>query len=250
MTACEDSRARGMFQFYGANRTGRFAGRHIQLQNLPQNHLPDLSDARALVRQGNYKALDLLYDSIPDVLSQLIRTAFVPRKGMKFVVSDFSAIEARVLSWLAGETWRSDVLPRMAISIAPRPAPCSAFRWKTWRQWTSPAERENRRTGPWLWRLYRCAEGHGRPGHGTYGKRAVSFGAVLAVGQSAYRRFLVAGGCHREDSHQGTDPHAGRLHPLPLPERHAVHPAPKRTAAFLCEAPDRREPLRRGIRHL
>lgn len=112
MTACKDGRARGMFQFYGANRTGRFAGRHIQLQNLPQNHLPDLSEARELVRQGNYKALDLLYDSIPDVLSQLIRTAFVPRKGMKFVVSDFSAIEARVLSWLAGETWRSDVFAR------------------------------------------------------------------------------------------------------------------------------------------
>lgn len=112
MTACEDSRARGMFQFYGANRTGRFAGRHIQLQNLPQNHLPDLAEARELVRQGNYEALEFLYDSIPDVLSQLIRTAFVPRKGMKFVVSDFSAIEARVLSWLAGETWRSDVFAR------------------------------------------------------------------------------------------------------------------------------------------
>ena len=112
MTACEDSRARGMFQFYGANRTGRFAGRHIQMQNLPQNHLPDLAEARELVRQGNYEALGLLYDSIPDVLSQLIRTAFVPRKGMKFVVSDFSAIEARVLSWLAGETWRSDVFAK------------------------------------------------------------------------------------------------------------------------------------------
>jgi DNA polymerase len=112
MTACKDGRARGMFQFYGANRTGRFAGRHIQLQNLPQNHLPDLSEARELVRQGNYEALELLYDSIPDVLSQLIRTAFIPRQGMKFVVSDFSAIEARVLSWLAGETWRSDVFAR------------------------------------------------------------------------------------------------------------------------------------------
>lgn len=108
MTACKDGRARGMFQFYGANRTGRFAGRHIQLQNLPQNHLPDLSEARELVRQGNYKALDMLYESIPDVLSQLIRTAFVPRKGMKFVVSDFSAIEARVISWLAGERWKSE----------------------------------------------------------------------------------------------------------------------------------------------
>lgn len=107
MTACQDGRARGMFQFYGANRTGRFAGRHIQLQNLPQNHLPDLSEARELVRQGNYEALDLLYDSVPDVLSQLIRTAFVPREGMKFVVSDFSAIEARVISWMAGEKWKS-----------------------------------------------------------------------------------------------------------------------------------------------
>ena len=107
MTACQDGRARGMFQFYGANRTGRFAERHIQLQNLPQNHMPDLSEARELVRQGNYEALDLLYDSIPDVLSQLIRTAFVPRRGMKFVASDFSAIEARVISWLAGEKWKS-----------------------------------------------------------------------------------------------------------------------------------------------
>ena len=105
---CEDGRARGMFQFYGANRTGRFSGRLIQLQNLPQNHLPDLSEARELVRQGNYEALDLLYDSVPDVLSQLIRTAFVPRGGMKFVVSDFSAIEARVISWLAGERWKSE----------------------------------------------------------------------------------------------------------------------------------------------
>lgn len=107
MTACQDGRARGMFQFYGANRTGRFAGRHIQLQNLPQNHLPDLSEARELVRQGNYEALELLYDSVPDVLSQLIRTAFVPREGMKFVVSDFSAIEARVISWMAGEKWKA-----------------------------------------------------------------------------------------------------------------------------------------------
>ena len=107
MTACQDGRARGMFQFYGANRTGRFAGRHIQLQNLPQNHLPDLSEVRELVRQGNYEALDLLYDSVLDVLSQLIRTAFVPREGMKFVVSDFSAIEARVISWMAGEKWKS-----------------------------------------------------------------------------------------------------------------------------------------------
>lgn len=104
---CEDGRARGMFQFYGANRTGRFSGRLIQMQNLVRNTIPDLFEARGLVRQGNYEALDLLYDSIPDVLSQLIRTAFVPREGMKFVVSDFSAIEARVISWMAGEKWKS-----------------------------------------------------------------------------------------------------------------------------------------------
>lgn len=107
MTACQDGRARGMFQFYGANRTGRFSGRLIQLQNLVRNTIPDLSEARDLVRQGNYEALDLLYDSVPDVLSQLIRTAFVPREGMKFVVSDFSAIEARVISWMAGEKWKA-----------------------------------------------------------------------------------------------------------------------------------------------
>ena len=106
---CWDDRARGMFQFYGANRTGRFAGRLIQLQNLPQNHMPDLAEARRLVRDGNYNALELLYEDIPDTLSQLIRTAFVPQEGRKFIVSDFSAIEARVLAWLAGERWRMKV---------------------------------------------------------------------------------------------------------------------------------------------
>ncbi len=108
-TSCSDNRARGMFFFYGANRTGRWAGRHIQLQNLPQNHMPDLEQARGLVRNGDYIALELLYDDIPDTLSQLIRTAFVPRQGYKLVVADFSAIEARVLSFLADESWRSDV---------------------------------------------------------------------------------------------------------------------------------------------
>ena len=106
---CSDQRARGMFRFYGANRSGRWAGRMIQLQNLPQNHLPDLREARELVKTGNYKAMEFLYDDIPDTLSQLIRTAFVPKKGMKFVVADFSAIEARVLSYLAKEEWRSEV---------------------------------------------------------------------------------------------------------------------------------------------
>ena len=106
---CRDGRARGMFQFYGANRSGRWAGRLIQLQNLPQNHISDLAEARLLVKVGDYEAMTMLYDDVPDTLSQLIRTAFVPRDGMKFIVSDFSAIEARVLSHLAGETWRADV---------------------------------------------------------------------------------------------------------------------------------------------
>jgi len=105
---CVCNRARGMFQFYGANRTGRWAGRIIQLQNLPQNHIGDLEDARELVKYGNYNAFETLYD-VPDTLSQLIRTAFVPRVGMKFIVADFSAIEARVLSFLANEKWRMDV---------------------------------------------------------------------------------------------------------------------------------------------
>lgn len=106
---CADNRARGMFQFYGANRSGRWAGRLIQLQNLPQNHLPDLEQARSLVKNNDYEALKLLYDDIPDTLSQLIRTAFVPKENMKFIVADFSAIEARVLSFLAGESWRNKV---------------------------------------------------------------------------------------------------------------------------------------------
>ena len=106
---CADRRARGMFRFYGANRTGRFSGKLIQLQNLPQNHLPDLEEARALVKCGDMDALEMLYEDIPDTLSQLIRTAFVPKKGSRFIVADFSAIEARVIAWLAGEQWRTEV---------------------------------------------------------------------------------------------------------------------------------------------
>ena len=106
---CADGRARGMFQFYGANRTGRWAGRIIQMQNLPQNHLDDLSEARGLVRVGDFDALEMLYEDVPDTLSQLIRTAFVPQENRKFIVADFSAIEARVIAWFAGEKWRQDV---------------------------------------------------------------------------------------------------------------------------------------------
>lgn len=108
-SVCSDKRVRGMFKFYGANRTGRWAGKNVQLQNLPQNHIPDLEQARELVKCGDYTALEMLYEDIPDTLSQLIRTAFVPKTDCKFIVADFSAIEARVLSWLSGEKWRSEV---------------------------------------------------------------------------------------------------------------------------------------------
>lgn len=106
---CADGRCRGMFMFYGANRSGRFSGRIIQLQNLYRNSMADLDEARAIVRSDDTVALELLYDSIPDVLSELVRTAFIPAEGMKFIVADFSSIEARVLSYLAGEQWRLDV---------------------------------------------------------------------------------------------------------------------------------------------
>ena len=109
---CADGRARGMFQFYGANRTGRWAGRLIQMQNLPQNHLPDLEQARSLVRSGDFDALELLFEDVPDTLSQLIRTAFIPRSNAKFIVADFSAIEARVIAWFAGEQWRQEVFAK------------------------------------------------------------------------------------------------------------------------------------------
>lgn len=107
-TVCNDSRARGMFRFYGASRTGRWSGKSIQLQNLPQNHISDLAEARTLVKAGSFEVVSMLYDDVPDTLSQLIRTAFVPRNGYKFVVADFSAIEARVLAYLANEQWVLD----------------------------------------------------------------------------------------------------------------------------------------------
>ena len=109
IAVCKDSRARGLIQFYGANRTGRYAGRLIQVQNLPQNHLPDLEQARTLVKKGFYNDIEMLYDFVPFVLSELIRTAFVPKPGCRFYVADFAAIEARVIAWLAGESWRQDV---------------------------------------------------------------------------------------------------------------------------------------------
>ena len=105
-SVCAESRVHGLLQFYGANRTGRWAGRLVQIHNLPQNHLPDLELARALVSEGRYEEVELFYESTPNVLSELIRTAFVAKPGCRFIISDYSAIEARVLAWLAGEEWR------------------------------------------------------------------------------------------------------------------------------------------------
>ena len=112
MAVGSDSRARGLIQFYGANRTGRFAGRLIQVQNLPQNHLPDLDEVRRLLRCRQFDAIEMLYDSVPLVLSELIRTAFVPKPGCRFFVADFAAIEARVIAWIAGEQWRQEVFAK------------------------------------------------------------------------------------------------------------------------------------------
>ncbi|WP_330362198.1 DNA polymerase [Lacrimispora saccharolytica] len=108
-SVCSDGRVHGLLQFYGANRTGRWAGRLVQVQNLPQNHLPDLELARKLVKNGRFEEVELLYESIPDVLSELIRTAFIPKEDYRYLVADFSAIEARVLAWLSGEQWRLEV---------------------------------------------------------------------------------------------------------------------------------------------
>lgn len=163
-SVCADNRVRGMFQFYGANRTGRFAGRLVQLQNLPQNHMSDLAEARGLVRCGDYDALDMLYDDIPDTLSQLIRTAFIPPADKNFIVADFSAIEARVIAWFAGESWRSEVFKSGGdIYCASASQMFGVPVKKTWYQWSSPSERQDRRTGSRLRRLRRCAESHGCP---------------------------------------------------------------------------------------
>lgn len=128
---CADNRARGMFQFYGANRTGRWAGRLIQMQNLPQNHIAELSHARELVKAGDYDAVQMLYEDVPDTLSQLIRTAFIPKKNTHFFVADFSAIEARVIAWLAGENGDRRCLPKVATSIVLPLLRCSRFRLKS-----------------------------------------------------------------------------------------------------------------------
>ena len=165
---CTDDRAHGMFAFYGANRTGRYSGKIIQLQNLPQNHMADLAQARELVRTGNYEALSLLYEDIPDTLSQLIRTAFVPQEGRKFIVADFSAIEARVIAWFAGERWRlkvfedgGDIYCASASQMFHVPVEKHGVNGHP------AAEREDCGAGPRLWRLGGRTEINGRTGDGA-----------------------------------------------------------------------------------
>ena len=165
---CSDGRARGMFQFYGANRTGRWAGRIIQMQNLPQNHLDDLSEVRGLVRAGDFDAVEMLYEDVPNTLSQLIRTAFVPQGDRKFIVADFSAIEARVIAWLAGEKWRQDVFAEgKDIYCASASQMFGVPVEKTRRQRSLAAERQDRRIGSRLRRICGRTQGYGRFGDGA-----------------------------------------------------------------------------------
>jgi DNA polymerase len=126
-SVCSDGRVHGLLQFYGANRTGRWAGRLVQVQNLPQNHIEDLELARTLVRDRRFIDMDLLYDSTPGVLSELIRTAFVPKPGCRFIVADFSAIEARVLAWFSGEQWRLDTFAEVVTFTVLLLHRCSVF---------------------------------------------------------------------------------------------------------------------------
>lgn len=139
---CVDGRTHGMFQFYGANRSGRWVGRLIQLQNLPQNHMPDLAEARAIVKAGDYETLQLLYDDIPDTLSQLIRTAFVPRPGYKFIASDFSAIEARVPPTWPVKPGAPGYSQKAKISTVPLPVKCSEYRLKSMESTVISVKRE------------------------------------------------------------------------------------------------------------
>ena len=247
-TVCADGRVRGCFQFYGA-RTGRWAGRNIQLQNLPQNKMPDLEQARAIVRAGDYDAVRMLYDSTPDVLSQLIRTAFVPRSGQTFFVADFSAIEARVIAWLAGEDWRQQVF------ADGKDIYCASAS----QMFGVPVEK------------------HGINGHlrqkGKIAELALGYGgsvgALKAMGalemglQEKELKPLVA-------AWRTANPMIVKLwwavddavvtairvksstetHGLHLPVRHAVYHAPLWAAAVLCEAAHRREPIWKPRRDL
>ncbi len=240
-SACADGRARGMFQFYGANRSGRWAGRIIQLQNLPQNHLTDLEEARSVVKSGDYDFMNMLYDDVPDTLSQLIRTAFIPKPGCRFIVSDFAAIEARVLSYLAHEDWRTKVFADNGDIYC---ASASAM-------FGVPVEK------------------HGQNSHlrqkGKIAELALGYGG--SVGALKSMGALEMGLAEEElqplvDAWRASNPnivqfwwdvdraekescHGNIWSQVHLPERDALHRPPVRQAALLCQAPDWREPLRR-----
>lgn len=191
---CADGRARGMFQFYGANRTGRWAGRIIQMQNLPQNHLDDLAEARGLVRSGDFEGVEMLYEDVPDTLSQLIRTAFVPQDDRKLIVADFSAIEARVIAWFAGEEWRQKVFAEgQGHLLCLRQSDVRCPRGKARHQRTPAAERQNRRTGSRLRWIGRCIEGYGGFRDGADRRRTAAPGRCLETSQSQHHKTVV--GC-------------------------------------------------------
>ena len=180
---CSDGRVRGMFSFYGASRTGRQSSKIVQLQNLPQNHIPDLAVARDTVKYGSYEDAEMLYGNVPDLLSQLIRTAFVSRPGFKFVVADFSAIECRVLAWLAGEQWVLDTFDcKPYVPLQSREA---------WRKCRTEAERQASNTVLRVRRRCRGTDQHGRIGVRYEGRRTETVGGCVADGKPEYRPALA-----------------------------------------------------------
>ena len=185
---------RGLFQFYGASRTGRYSGRNIQLQNLPQNHISTLDEARELVKLGCFDMVETIYGNTPDVLSQLIRTMLIPKEGCEFIVADFSAIEARVLAWEAGEDWRLEAfLEGKDIYCASASQMFHVPVVKARHQWRASAERKGGRAGLRLWWFFRRTHQHGCSADGS--KRGGTAGdhRFLAGSQSEDRPVLV--GC-------------------------------------------------------
>jgi DNA polymerase bacteriophage-type len=248
---CEDVRARGMFAFYGANRTGRWAGRLIQLQNLPQNHLEDLSSARALVKSGDFEAVKMLYEDVPDTLSQLIRTAFIPKDGMLFYVADFSAIEARVIAWYAGEKWRQKVFEDGGDIYCASAS--QMFHVPVVKHGVNGHLRQKGK-------IAELALGYG----GSVG--ALKAMGALEMGLSEdelpplvdawrqtnppHRPVLVGCGQGRHERRPIPRPIHHLRPDIRLPLRHAVHPAALRQKTRVCEAEDRDEPVRRRMHHL
>ena len=191
---CSDGRARGLFQFYGASRTGRYSGRNIQLQNLPQNHISTLNEARELVKLGCFDMVETIYGNTPDVLSQLIRTMLIPREGCEFIVADFSAIEARVLAWEAGRTGGWKPFWKERTSTVPLPARCSMCRW--WKHGINRGNfgrRKGGRAGLRLWRFFRRTHQHGCSADGSERRGTAGDHRFLAGSQSEDRPVLV--GC-------------------------------------------------------